>query len=463
MLLAKISGVNVFGGLLLHPSYLSIAAMMNRYSMDRFKKAESAEPFSVNSRAVVQAAAGLAQARPSLLPVTQVHSQPQGPSPTEAAAQAACFGGGQSNWQPPDWAVEPRAGVYWLDVLKDGEVVGNLALEKRRNIFGRQAIMCDFVLEHPSVSRQHAAVVQHKNGSIYVIDLGSVHGTFVANERLSKDNPVELEIGQSLRFAASTRSYVLRKRAPPVPQYVQPPVDFILPPPPDPSNEEAVVAYNTILNRLGIPGPNLAVSGHSSKSFSQNNLRDAMDGRQAKKVRKSKVTFRDQYDGILVEVVGISDGFDVSTEPGPVGVKEGFLVGKFDDLVEVTVIPKGKDDTKTISQNNIPTGVTQKLQQCLEKVKSPGKGGLYGGLYGDSFAVQVGASWAKSSSGNTNGIFLVPSDAEREKVVNGSAENTSGRNLKNELDFKVAGSSGDTVFDEDDDLFGDAVERNGAT
>ena len=31
--------------------------------------------------------------------------------------------------------------------------------------------------------------------SIYVIDLGSVHGTFVANEHLTKDNPVELEIG----------------------------------------------------------------------------------------------------------------------------------------------------------------------------------------------------------------------------------------------------------------------------
>ena len=145
--------------------------------MDRFKKAQSAEPFAVKPGAVIQGSTGQAQARPSLLPVKPmqgpaqaypsllpVEPQTQAPQPAEPASHTTAIGGGQSNWQPPDWAVEPKAGVYWLDVLKDGEVVGNLTLEKRRNIFGRQAIMCDFVLEHPSVSRQHAAVVQHKNG-----------------------------------------------------------------------------------------------------------------------------------------------------------------------------------------------------------------------------------------------------------------------------------------------------------
>ena len=33
----------------------------------------------------------------------------------------------------------------------------------------------------------------------------------MANERLTKESPVELEAGQSLRFAASTRTYILRK------------------------------------------------------------------------------------------------------------------------------------------------------------------------------------------------------------------------------------------------------------
>jgi len=92
---------------------------------------------------------------------------------------------------------------------------------------------------------------------VYVIDLGSVHGTFVANERLTKDNPVEMEVGQSLKFAASTRTYVLRKIIPdPSTAPTVVPEKFVYPPAPNTSDEEAVVAYNTSLNRLGVPSPN---------------------------------------------------------------------------------------------------------------------------------------------------------------------------------------------------------------
>lgn len=79
------------------------------------------------------------------------------------------LGQGGSNWQPPEWAVEFKNGVHVLEVVKDGTVVDKISLEKRRALFGRQAIMCDYVLDHPSVSRQHAVVVQHKNGRYNLI------------------------------------------------------------------------------------------------------------------------------------------------------------------------------------------------------------------------------------------------------------------------------------------------------
>lgn len=41
----------------------------------------------------------------------------------------------------------------------------------------------------------------------------------------------------------------------------------------------------------------------------------------------------DEYGGILVEVVGIFDGVDVSIELGLIGVREGSLVGKYELLV----------------------------------------------------------------------------------------------------------------------------------
>ena len=233
--------------------------------------------------------------------------------------------------------------------------------------------------------------------SIFVIDLGSVHGTFVANERLTKDNPVELEPGQSLRFAASTRTYILRKNIKALFPPPLKPAEINLPPP-DPSNEEAVLAYNTALNRYGLA--KLELSAKSSEnlesSFDRND--DRQGSRPAKKTRKLGVTFRDQVGGELSEVIGVSDGAHVETEPGPVGVKEGSHVGKYESLVEITVIPKEKEQGSSREKSMTQKGVTDRLQEVLNKVKStPKNNAIYDDLYGESFSGKVGSSWAYAS------------------------------------------------------------------
>ncbi|XP_010530082.1 PREDICTED: nuclear inhibitor of protein phosphatase 1 [Tarenaya hassleriana] len=340
--------------------------MYGRSGLDRFKKSQSLEPFSVSADSASSTAT-------------------LGPKNTGASevGQTQHVGEGQSSWQPPDWAIEPRAGVFYLEIVKDGQILDKIQLDRRRHIFGRQHQTCDFVLDHQSVSRQHAAVVPHKNGSIFVIDLGSAHGTFVANERLTKETPVELEVGQSLRFAASTRTYILRKNNAALFPRPPPPAEIKLPQAPDPADEDAVVAYNTLLNRYGLTKPD----GNESER----------DKRAAKRIKKLRVAFRDQSGGELVEIVGISDGVDVGTEPGPVGVKEGSLVGKYESLVQVTVIPKGKEQ-QPLAKELKPspgTGVTDRLQEALKKVKSNPKSGIYDDLYGDSVGNVVGKSWAK--------------------------------------------------------------------
>lgn len=157
-------------------------AMYGRAGLDRFKKAQSSEPFSVSSNSTNKAATPLAlgeavhstavsanQAQASNLHQNH-HNVVKRPlstdvGPTSVPTQHVTpVGGGQSTWQPPDWAIEPRAGVYYLEVLKDGEVLDRINLDRRRHIFGRQFQTCDFVLDHQSVSRQHAVVVPHKNG-----------------------------------------------------------------------------------------------------------------------------------------------------------------------------------------------------------------------------------------------------------------------------------------------------------
>ncbi|KAL6990597.1 hypothetical protein U1Q18_008714 [Sarracenia purpurea var. burkii] len=431
--------------------------MYGRAGLDRFKKAQSLEPFSVTvnsvpntathpaSKAVSHPSASYSQSQNSHQQNAHqnqyhVSQMPLGADavpavvPTQHVTQ---LGGGQSTWQPPDWAIEPRPGVYYLEVLKDGEVLDRIDLDKRRHIFGRQFHTCDFVLDHQSVSRQHAAVVPHKNGSIYVIDMGSAHGTFVANERLTKDSPVEFEVGQSLRFAASTRTYILRKNTaalfPPTPL----PTEIHLPPSPDPSDEEAILAYNTFLNRYGLAKSNKR-SASTEPGISSSGGRDDSQHmeRAGKRIRKTRVAFRDQVGGELVEVVGVSDGVDVETEPGPVGVKEGSLVGKYESLVQITVIPKGKELSGVKEMNVSPQGVTDKLQEVLNKVKNPPRSGIYDDLYGESFSGKVGSSWAYGRQASPTKDAEVKEDA-------GAFSGQAGNDSANVED------------DNDDDLFGD--------
>eukprot|EP00494_Astrolonche_serrata_P028944 UN29211 len=155
------------------------------------------------------------------------------------------------------------------------------------------------------------------------------------HERLTKDSPVELEVGQSLRFAASTRAYVLRKNTAAFFPTQSLPSDVSLPSPPDSDDEDAVVAYNTILNRYGVSKSEVPLKRKSSSgdaSASAVNDDNQAVGRPSKRSKRRRVSFRDQVGGELIQVVGISDGADVETEPGPVGVKEGSLVGKYESL-----------------------------------------------------------------------------------------------------------------------------------
>lgn len=149
--------------------------MYGRTGLDRFKKAQSLEPFSVtintstskpNTQLAPNPKASLSNptAQQQQLHVSQEVGQTQ---------QLTQVGGGQSTWQPPDWAIEPRPGVYYLEVLKDGEVLDRINLDRRRHIFGRQFHTCDFVLDHQSVSRQHAAVIPHKNGRLDIFSRSS--------------------------------------------------------------------------------------------------------------------------------------------------------------------------------------------------------------------------------------------------------------------------------------------------
>ncbi|EIE24571.1 phosphatases II [Coccomyxa subellipsoidea C-169] len=97
-------------------------------------------------------------------------------------------------------------------VSKEGKVVGSMELGLQsiadKVVFGR-APTCDVVLEHLSISRQHATLSTDTAGNLFITDLGSGHGTNVDGAWIRANEPRLLKKGATFKLAASTRDYKL--------------------------------------------------------------------------------------------------------------------------------------------------------------------------------------------------------------------------------------------------------------
>ncbi|GAA5870712.1 hypothetical protein JCM8547_005036 [Rhodosporidiobolus lusitaniae] len=88
-------------------------------------------------------------------------------------------------------------------------------------LFGRDRIVADIPVDHPSTSKQHAVLqfrqVTERNEfgdsksltKPFIIDLDSANGTLVNDEQVPASRFYELRSGDVLKFAFSTREYVL--------------------------------------------------------------------------------------------------------------------------------------------------------------------------------------------------------------------------------------------------------------
>ncbi|EQC41201.1 hypothetical protein SDRG_01177 [Saprolegnia diclina VS20] len=113
----------------------------------------------------------------------------------------------------PRWAGAPtHANVKGhIEVVKDGAVLDKVAIGQQAcTVFGRNSDVCDVELAHETISRQHAAIVHTKTGSIEIMDLGSAQGTTVDGEPLHGDERRVLTNGSEVRFGKSSRVYIVR-------------------------------------------------------------------------------------------------------------------------------------------------------------------------------------------------------------------------------------------------------------
>lgn len=87
-------------------------------------------------------------------------------------------------------------------------------------LLGRDRKVADIPIDHPSCSKQHAAL-QYRLVSVkkdgrnircirpYIIDLESANGTYVNNQRIDSKKYVELMEKDVVKFGFSSREYVL--------------------------------------------------------------------------------------------------------------------------------------------------------------------------------------------------------------------------------------------------------------
>ena len=128
----------------------------------------------------------------------------------------------------------------------------------------------DIQLFHDNCSRRHAMLFHHDNGSCYLVDCGSAHGTFVNGNRVeSPPNggvviPFKVRRGSIIRFGGpGAPQYMLKSFSFELDELREAPSAVSLPSPT--SGVAAVVQHNTRFNSLGKTAKDSLLTGLSSK------------------------------------------------------------------------------------------------------------------------------------------------------------------------------------------------------
>jgi smad nuclear-interacting protein 1 len=115
---------------------------------------------------------------------------------------------------PTRWRLYPFKGEEALEPY--------MIYRKSCYIFGRDRQVVDVPTDHPSCSKQHAAIqfreveIEDKSTGMmkrvvkpYIIDLGSTNGTFLNSVKIDSERYIELLPKDSIKFGFSSREYIV--------------------------------------------------------------------------------------------------------------------------------------------------------------------------------------------------------------------------------------------------------------
>jgi len=166
-----------------------------------------------------------------------------------------------TTYEAPSWAVPARGEARLEPVCDSVNRFGPVDLTSRAVFRIGRSPQSDVPLMHVTSSRRHAMLFHHTNGSCYLVDCGSAHGTYINGVRVTSTPndsnvvvPTRVRRGSIVRFGGpGAPSFMLKSfsfdleemRECPVPT-----VNMISSVPPTPILS-AMVEHNTRLNSLG--------------------------------------------------------------------------------------------------------------------------------------------------------------------------------------------------------------------
>lgn len=166
------------------------------------------------------------------------------------------------SYEAPAWAVPARGEARLEPVCDSVDRQGPVDLTSRAVFRIGRSPQSDVPLMHVTSSRRHAMLFHHSNGSCYLVDCGSAHGTYINGVRVTSTPndsnvvvPTKVRRGSIVRFGGpGAPCYMLKSfsfdleemRDGPVPT-----VNMVPTPMPATPVLSAMVVHNTRLNSLG--------------------------------------------------------------------------------------------------------------------------------------------------------------------------------------------------------------------
>lgn len=124
--------------------------------------------------------------------------------------------------EPPEARKPPSSEQWRMYVFKGKDMLDTVYLHTRSCwLMGRDQAVVDMVLEHPSISKQHAVIQfrhitktneygdRESKVKPYLIDLESANGTRLNGEKVGASRYIELVDSDVIGFGDSEREYVM--------------------------------------------------------------------------------------------------------------------------------------------------------------------------------------------------------------------------------------------------------------